>query len=124
MGKNKNLVKIIKIKRNFIDNFDCSPEPRLPKKGELYFLYETNDVSKRAGKEDFYYSDNPDWIENGMGGNMNSTVQRFHGWRGTTNDISTYALGVREFLGSEITIRTKTISYKLIFGPDLKIDKL
>lgn len=41
------------------------------------------DISKRHAEE-------------GYPGNMDYTVKRFHGWRGTTNNISTYAMGVYE----------------------------
>ncbi len=33
---------------------------------------------------------------NGIGGNMDHEVKRFHGWRGTTNNVSCYAKGVRK----------------------------
>lgn len=41
------------------------------------------DISKRHAEE-------------GYPGNMNHTVKCFHGWRGTTNNISTNAMGVYE----------------------------
>ena len=121
--KNKNLVKIIRIKRNVIDGFDFGDDLRLPITGNQYFLYETNNISCRTNKVDFFYSDNPYWIENGMSGNMDSSVTRYHGWRGTTGDIATYALGVHVFLGVEKTIYSNTIKYKLTFGPDLKFNQ-
>lgn len=31
----------------------------------------------------------------GISGNMDPSIKRYHGWRGTTNDISTYAYGLR-----------------------------
>lgn len=41
------------------------------------------DISKRHAEE-------------GYPGNMDCTVKRFHGWRGTYNNISTTAMGVYE----------------------------
>ena len=42
-----------------------------------------------------YYSFNPD-ISKGIPGNMDPSVRRYHGWRGTTDNVSRYALGVRK----------------------------
>lgn len=32
----------------------------------------------------------------GIGGNSNPAITRYHGWRGTTDDISLYAYGLRK----------------------------
>ena len=34
----------------------------------------------------------------GIGGNVDSKNKRYHGWRGTTNNVSTYAHGVRKII--------------------------
>ncbi|HIQ83052.1 MAG TPA: hypothetical protein IAA52_08105 [Candidatus Pullichristensenella stercorigallinarum] len=34
----------------------------------------------------------------GISGNMDSSIKRFHGWRGTTNDVAQYAHGVRKII--------------------------
>ena len=31
----------------------------------------------------------------GIGGNLNPEIKRYHGWRGTTNDMSVTAMGLR-----------------------------
>ena len=55
----------------------------------LHYYNESNlngewyDISKRHAEE-------------GYPGNMDHTVKRFHGWRGTYNNISTNAMGVYE----------------------------
>lgn len=36
--------------------------------------------------------------ENGVPGNMDTTIKRRHGWRGTTNDVSVTAHGLREII--------------------------
>ena len=36
--------------------------------------------------------------ETGFGGNMDHSVKRYHGWRGTTDNKHKQALGVREVL--------------------------
>lgn len=35
---------------------------------------------------------------NGIPGNMDSAIRRYHGWRGTTNNISVHAHGLRRVL--------------------------
>lgn len=34
----------------------------------------------------------------GLGGNLNGSVKRYHGWRGTSYDVATYALGVHKVI--------------------------
>ena len=34
--------------------------------------------------------------DDGIGGNSNRDIKRYHGWRGTTNDIACYAHGLRK----------------------------
>ena len=38
----------------------------------------------------------------GIGGNLNSSIKRYHGWRGTSYGISTDAYGLREILAVEV----------------------
>ena len=33
--------------------------------------------------------------KNGASGNLDYNIKRFHGWRGTTNNIAVYAMGLR-----------------------------
>ena len=40
--------------------------------------------------------------DEGIGGNMNSEVKCFHGWRGTSYGRSVYAHGLREILAVEV----------------------
>ena len=52
----------------------------------------------------------------GIGGNSNHNIKRYHGWRGTTNDISCYAHGLREI----VKIRTlKNGQIAITVGPDI-----
>ena len=34
----------------------------------------------------------------GVGGNLNPQIKRYHGWRGTTDNISCYACGLRKVI--------------------------
>ncbi|MCP3885797.1 MAG: hypothetical protein GY700_10040 [Propionibacteriaceae bacterium] len=74
--------------------------------GNLAMLYSTEDVSPdalRDGTEEHYHlSFDPRQIEEGMAGNSDRNIRRFHGWRGTTNDCAVTAYGVRHV----IAIRT------------------
>jgi hypothetical protein len=62
------------------------------KAGEVYAVAERHNL---LTDEKSYIFKDP---ETGFGGNMNSHIKRYHGWRGTTNDKSTEAIGVREVL--------------------------
>lgn len=56
----------------------------------------------------------------GIGGNTNPNIKRYHGWRGTTNDISCYALGLHEI----VKIRAlKNGQVAVTVGPDLRPDE-
>jgi hypothetical protein len=91
-----------------VDYADDAPDPEYvyewnPTKykiGERVMLVSHTDVSPnaiRAGKNTDSYSlvfDAPD----GICGNSNQSVTKYHGWRGTTQDVSCYAHGLREII--------------------------
>lgn len=57
----------------------------------------------------------------GIPGNMNSNIRRYHGWRGTTNDVSLIAHGSREI--TKIVQKSPFDEYVYItVGPDLHPD--
>ena len=61
----------------------------------------------------------------GMGGNLDSAIKRYHGWRGTTNDISVHALGCRKILAiSDYEYDNKQGDYyrTVTVGRDIKPD--
>ena len=55
----------------------------------------------------------------GIPGNSNSNITRFHGWRGTNNDVSNDAHGLREIIKIR-TLKNGTIAVTV--GPDLRPD--
>lgn len=60
------------------------------------------------------------WIDNGEGvpGNSDRSQCRYHGWRGTTNDTSCRAYGLRKIISTAITGgRAKKL--RIVFGRDL-----
>ena len=81
-------------------------------------LVSAEDVSPNAMRG---YGERTRWhlVEGPVGGNSNSNIRRYHGWRGTSNDWSTTAHGERKVL----RIRTlKCGDVAVTFGPDLRPD--
>lgn len=60
---------------------------------------------------------NPD----GISGNMNKEIRKFHGWRGSTCGSSTYAHGWREVLVSEKMKRGN--GWRTVLSEDLSINE-
>lgn len=91
------------------------------KAGESYILTETEHVTRTDIKPVYHlYPDNGE----GIPGNMNSAVKRYHGWRGTTNDHSVTALGLRrvESILEEATYCDDPY-IKVKLSPDLAPDR-
>ena len=68
--------------------------------GARVMLLSHEDVSpdalrKNENIEEFFLRFN---CHDGIGGNMNNDIKRYHGWRGTTSDVSTMAYGLREII--------------------------
>ena len=55
----------------------------------------------------------------GIGGNMNHRIKRYHGWRGTTNDNSVTAMGLRRIEKIQ-TYKNGTV--RIWLSEDLKPD--
>lgn len=62
----------------------------LPKVGDRVLVYSRENIM--TGKEHFCLSVR--FAEHGYPGNLDNGIRCFHGWRGTTNNIATYAHGV------------------------------
>ena len=65
------------------------------------------------------WNDDETLINEGYPGNSDNTIKRFHGWRGTTNDIAVYAHGVRVCTKSIIKNYKSSIHYIVEFCTDL-----
>ena len=52
----------------------------------------------------------------GVPGNMDPTTKRLRGWRGTTDDWATYALGWRTLIEKKQTVYANTVKYFLKFS--------
>ena len=61
----------------------------------------------------------------GIPGNLNADMCCYHGWRGTTDDISAHALGCRKIIRISDEMRDKDGQWytKVTVGPDLKPDE-
>lgn len=90
--------------------------------GARVILVSKTDVSYnaiRAGRDIPQYSlvfDCPD----GIPGNSNPNITRYHGWRGTNNDVSYDAHGLREIIKMSIL---KNGQFSVTVGPDLEPNK-
>lgn len=60
------------------------------KPGDEVLVYSTENLN--TGRE--YYNISKRAAKDGLPGNLDASQKRFHGWRGTTNNISIYAHGV------------------------------
>lgn len=81
------------MKRTFKYSFEdiyYNPHVEDIRVGDSVLVYTRENVL--TGSETYYIS--KELAETGYPGNTDSSVRRFHGWRGTTNDISVYAHGV------------------------------
>jgi hypothetical protein len=81
--------------------------------GEQVMLVSTTNVSPNAIREG---RDNPEFYlipdcDDGIGGNSNHNIKRYHGWRGTTQDISCDAWGLRKI--TAIIQRKRYIAVKI-----------
>lgn len=108
----------------YFETFTNWDEPDLPEEGKKYFVWCISNTMKKGG-DDYHlrFSSDQELINNGMGGNSNHNIKRFHGWRGTTNDIAVHACGVRICEKVIVKDYIKTTHYRVVFGEDLAIDK-
>ena len=68
-------------------------------------------VDNMKGTEEFRFSKR--FAANGYPGNMGSSITRFHGWRGTTDDVAVYAHGVYTIKNIEYSKGTGTVKFTL-----------
>ena len=88
------------------DKFGGTPEV-----GQEFKVLERKEIM--SGAVNYNFSED---TSSGWGGNMNRNIRRFHGWRGTTNDISTDALGIRRI---EKVTEFKNGSVRILMSEDL-----
>ena len=91
-----------------------------PKEGQEVILISRENVMRGTG-ENFSIVNLTD-APNGIGGNMDHTVKRFHGWRGTTDDIALHTHGVRKITKVSSIVLDTDFGYKITVGPDLHPD--
>jgi len=95
---------------NLFSNDEYSPENFV---GQLVMVIVFTDIV--SGNQHIRIS--PD---NGIGwaGNSYPTTYRYHGWRGTSNDISADAMGLRRILSYAVT-GNRSKKARVVFGHDV-----
>lgn len=87
------------------------------KVGDLVILIERDYIN-----DGFSNFDAIPYTGDGIGGNSNPSIKRYHGWRGTTNGVAKYAHGVRKIISvGEVTDEWRG-ERKYTVGPDLHPD--
>ena len=125
----KSIVQMIPMGENYYDREYIEVDAvDLPIVGKKYFVWTGRYVGPNRDHDEYLRWSNDDehnkfLIENGMGGNSNHEIKRFHGWRGTTDDNSVSAEGVRTCLAAQRREYQKTVHYKIVFGDDEAADK-
>lgn len=90
-----------------------------PKVGQEVILVGRENVNvQRSGYEKFTIVDAPA----GIPGNMDHSIKKYHGWRGTTDDIALYAYGLRKILKVQAVDMGADYGYKITVGPDMHPD--
>ena len=97
-----------------ISNFNLDFEPKV---GQVVILISRENVMS-GGKEEFSIVKDQD----GIRGNADSSIKRYHGWRGTTNDVTLYAHGLRKIAKVESVDLGANYGYKITVGKDLYPD--
>lgn len=86
--------------------------PHMPVVGREYMVW----IEGVHQSETLCWDDDPRLIDEGMPGNSDRSVCRHVGWRGTTDGIAIYAMGVRKCIKSEISLRAKHQTITCEFG--------
>ena len=87
-----------------------------PKVGQEVILISRENVAVRDSKETFSIILDPG---EGVPGNMDHSIKRYHGWRGTTDDVALYAHGLRQIVKVENVSMGANLGYKITVGKDL-----
>lgn len=83
--------------------------------GGIYKVMSYEDI---VGNDPTEYKLLPD-IDTGWPGNMDSSTSLYHGWRGTTNNVYAYALGVFKVLD---IVEQKNGMFRIKLSADLHPD--
>ncbi len=85
------------------------------KVGDKMILVEKKDILKEIKWYDLRHDNGK-----GVAGNADPTHRRYHGWRGTTNDLSVEALGLHEITKVQ---KFKNGNVRIWLGEDLKSEE-
>jgi hypothetical protein len=95
------------------------------KVSELSFEPEVGQEVILISHEDYSYGNNKEVFTavlhtgEGIPGNLGNNIKRYHGWRGTTNNIALYAYGLRKITKVEYVDMGSSYGYKVTVGKDL-----
>lgn len=105
-----------------LPRFQEMEKPELPTVGKTYLVFEVDYVgpNDRDKKPTIHWRDDELMITEGFPGNSDRNIRRFHGWRGTTDDHSVDAMGVRKCLSVTRKEFAKSVRYRIVFGTDQK----
>lgn len=115
-------IRYISPTKRYYDKPSLAEKPELPQIGHTYLVWTREWVGPRRDTVEptkVLWSDDPDYISQGLAGNNNPAIRRTHGWRGTTNDVSVDAHGVRRCEAVDIREYQSSTHYTIRFGPDL-----
>lgn len=102
--------------RDVEEMIDVIPKPRV---GNVYIpVTVSNTMSRNENTRDHLAWALLEDVPDGIGGNSNPDIKRFHGWRGTTNNIARYAEGVRKCESVKVAGKYSK-KLRIVFGPDL-----
>jgi hypothetical protein len=91
----------------------------LPKVGKVYQTW----TDEAYLKDTIYlrWDDDPRMVEEGMPGKSSDLYRRHTGWRATTDGVARYAHGVRRCTLAERVEYTRTVHYRVTFGPSEEV---
>jgi hypothetical protein len=101
-----------------IDPYSYS-EQMMPKLHEKYVVCSRGNIMS-DDTDNMFLKNDEKTIEDGVSGNSDHTIRRFHGWRGTTNNISINAHGLRECVSIKTRkLKNGNIRFWIQFSEDL-----
>ena len=101
--------------RHYTDGSYIGSGPEV-KVGDEVILIERYDINKGTTQWQICFA--PD----GIGGNMDGNIKRYHGWRGTTNNISITAHGLRKVIKVRNSDSDYDVYQTVTVGHDLHPD--
>jgi len=101
------------------DRYAEMDPPELPVAGKTYLIWSSTYAGPNCKPpRPIRFTDEKLYLDEGFPGNSDHNIRSFHGWRGTTDDWSVNARGVRLCVSVERRLYAKTVHYHIVWGPD------